>query len=115
MTLQPDDLGGEGVEEVGAELLSVPPPAFPEAAQGTGAYARVLVAVRVDDRGAVIETRIKSANLEGGGDAATLSAAFREAAQQAARKARFEPAQRNGKPVASWGELTFEFGKRPGG
>jgi eukaryotic-like serine/threonine-protein kinase len=123
VTLHSGDLGDDAGEDVGAQLVSVPAPAIPAAAQGTGSYARILVAVRVDTTGRVVDTKIKNAYMEDGATAAGvipdrptgLLTAFRDAAQEAARKARFEPAQKNGKPVASWGELTFEFGKKRGG
>jgi eukaryotic-like serine/threonine-protein kinase len=116
VTLHSGDLGEDDTEDVGAQLVSMAPPSMPEAAKGTGSYARILVAVRVDTTGKVVETRIKNSYMEDGSAAPTgLLPAFRDAAQEAARKAKFEPAQRNGKPVASWGELTFEFGKKRGG
>jgi len=125
LTLGAKDLIDDAGEDVGAQLLSMPSPEFPEVARGTGTYGRILVAVRIDESGNVTETRIKTAYVEEGVASsgtgpdppthASLSAAFREAAQQAARKARFEPAQKRGKPVASWGELNVEFGKKRGG
>jgi hypothetical protein len=109
--------------DVAPRFVSVPPPVIPAAARGTGSYARIRVAVRVDVLGAVIDTKVRNAYMEeGASPTATganpptgLLAAFREAAQDAARKAKFQPAQKNGQPVISWGELTFEFGKKPGG
>jgi serine/threonine-protein kinase len=116
VTLHSGDLGEDETEDVGAQLVSLPSPTMPDAAKGTGSYARILVAVRVDITGKVIDTRIKNSYMEEGSAAPQgLLPAFREAAQEAARKAKFDPAQRNGKPVASWGELTFEFGKKKSG
>jgi serine/threonine protein kinase len=107
--------------DVPARLLSAPSPAFPQAARGTGVYARILVAVHITESGAVSETRIKTAYVEDAAasqDASSIPnagvvAAFRAAAREAAREARFAPAQRNGVPVPTWGELTFEFGSKP--
>jgi serine/threonine protein kinase len=116
VTLHSGDLGEDDTEDIGAQLVSLPSPSMPDAAKGTGSYARILVAVRVDITGKVVETRIKNSYMEDGSAAPTgLLPVFRDAAQEAARKAKFEPAQKNGKPVASWGELTFEFGKKKSG
>jgi serine/threonine protein kinase len=122
VTLKKGDLEMEDLEDVEpARLLSVPPPVYPEVAKGTGSYARILVAVLVDESGAVTEVKVKSAYVEAGSSqgspsqqqTAPLSSAFRDAAMEAARQARFDPAMRNGKPVRMWGELNFEFGKKP--
>ena len=118
MTAQWEDAGERTQEkaETAARLLSVPTPTFPAAYKGTGTYARVLVAVRSDEIGKVVETRVKNTYVEDGTSALGPQAggpAFRDAAQEAASKARFQPALRNGQPVASWMDLTFEFGKRP--
>jgi serine/threonine protein kinase/outer membrane biosynthesis protein TonB len=107
--------------DVPVQLLSTPPPSFPEAARGTGTYARIIIAVLVDANGAVSDAKVKNAYVEEGSDVAPAAAgpslvtAFREAALAAARKARFEPASKDGEKVKSWGELKFEFGKKPGG
>jgi serine/threonine protein kinase len=122
LTLGSKDVTGDDPDVDPPQFLSAPTPVFPEAARGTHSYARIVVSVRVDEKGAVSEARIKEAYVEDGTpispnqppNPSPLISAFREAALEAARKARFEPASRNGAPVKAWGELKFEFGKKAG-
>ena len=99
-------LDGPGVEE--AQLTASPPPAYPPGLAGSGRSAQVVLEVLVDENGAVVEARVKSARVDGGG----ADAAFRQAALAAARKARFEPATKQGIPGKMWGELSYEFGPK---
>jgi protein TonB len=98
---------GPGVEDT--QLTTAPALIYPETLEGTGTYAMVSVAVLVDENGAVVDAKVKGAFVDGSG-----GAEFRKAALEAARKARFRPATKNGVPGKMWGELTFEFGtKKP--
>ena len=90
---------GPGAEA--AEPVDVPDAIYPAAARGTGKEPKVLLAVLVDEHGAVAEVRVKE------GDSSHLG--FNEAAVAAARKARFLAATRNGVPVRSWSELIIDF------
>jgi serine/threonine-protein kinase len=100
-------MAGPGVEDT--QLTTAPALIYPETLEGTGTYAMVSVAVLVDENGAVVDAKVKGAFVDGSG-----GAEFRKAALEAARKARFRPATKNGVPGKMWGELTFEFGtKKP--
>jgi protein TonB len=94
-------LAGPGVEE--AQLSSMPPPTYPPSLADSGRYAKVVLEVLVDENGAVVEARVKSASVD---------AEFRQAALAAARQARFEPATKNGIAGKMWGELGYEFGTK---
>jgi TonB family protein len=98
-------LAGPGVRE--AQAVSSSPAVYPESAQGSGTVAVVSVAVLVDENGAVVDAKVKGAYVDGSG-----GAEFRKAALEAARKARFEPATRDGIPGKMWGELRYEFGTK---
>jgi TonB family protein len=99
----PDDFESEAPEP-----LSVPTPAYPEAARGSGTYAAVTLAIRVDESGGVKDVRVERSVVEGSAPAAV----FETAALAAARRARFQPGRKRGSPVASWLQTTFEFGTR---
>ncbi|HXO21699.1 MAG TPA: TonB family protein [Thermoanaerobaculia bacterium] len=96
------DLLAPGPDVENAEVTSMPAPVYPEAARGTGTRAHVVLGVLVDEKGAVVEVKVKSIDTPGKG--------FEEAARAAALQTRFRPATRNGVPGRSWGELTFDFG-----
>jgi serine/threonine-protein kinase len=99
-------LDGPGVEE--AQLSESPAPAYPPGLAGSGRSAKVVLEVLVDENGAVVEARVKSATVDDG----SADAEFRKAALAAARKARFEPATKHGIPGKMWGELSYEFGPK---
>jgi eukaryotic-like serine/threonine-protein kinase len=92
--------------------VSMPVAPYPEAAFGSGAKARVLVSIQVNEKGEVTEARVASIAVEEGAETPAgvdLKALFREAALAAARRARFQPAMSDGRPVTYRGELTFSF------
>jgi len=99
-------LDGPGVEE--AQLTASPPPTYPPALSGSGRSASVVLEVLVDETGAVVEARVKSATVDDG----SADAAFRKAALAAARTARFAPATKHGIAGKMWGELSYEFGPK---
>ena len=75
--------------------------AYPAAARGSGRRANVRVGVLVDEEGKVMEAVLRER------DASDLG--FNEAALEAARKTRFQPATRDDIPGKMWTELIFEF------
>ena len=63
----------------------------------------------VDENGAVVDARVKSASVDDG----SADVEFREAALVAARQVPFEPATKN--DIAGkmwWGPIEYEFGKK---
>jgi TonB family protein len=88
-----------------AEPVDIPDAIYPAAARGSGRSAKVLLAILVDEKGNVAEVRVKE------GDSSHLG--FNEAAIEAARKARFLTATRNGVAVRSWSELMIDFVSPP--
>jgi protein TonB len=106
---RPSRLPADDAEIEDPRVISSPAPVYPEAARASGVYAMISVSVLVDETGKVIDAKVKGAFVDGGsgGD-------FRKAALDAAWKARFDPATRNGVPIKMLGELTYEFGtKKP--
>lgn len=91
--------GQPGVEP--PEVKDLPSYAYPEAAKGSGQTVSIGVEVLVDENGQVIEARVRK------GDSSGLG--FNEAALEAARKARFFPATRDGIAGKMWADLYFEF------
>lgn len=79
---------------------SVPRPQYPEAARSAGWQGEARVGVFVSETGEVLRVRIL--NTSGRTDAD-------QAALEAARSTRFEPAMRSGRPVQSEVAVTFEF------
>jgi serine/threonine-protein kinase len=109
ITIEKGDPASAGSEIEDARIISSPAAVYPESEIASGTYAMVSVSVLVDEKGAVVEAKIKGAYVDGG-----AGAEFRKAALTAARQARFAPATRNGQPMKMWGELTYEFGtKKP--
>lgn len=106
-------LAPEDFEVESPQPISIPAPAYPEAARGTGGgtpHAKVTVRILVDAKGGVKEATVGKAVVDGGGPAAP----FEQAALAAARQGRFQPGQRRGEPVEMEWEMTFEFGIPPG-
>ncbi len=91
---------GPGVEE--PVPLGLPRYAYPTAARGTGLRPDVRLALLVDERGRVIDARIREgAPPEDLGFAATALAA--------AKRISFQPATRHDKPGKMWTEVILEF------
>ena len=82
--------------------VSLPAPAYPEAAKRMRAAGTVVVEVVLDESGKVV-----SANATSG------PAILREAAVQAAMKARFSPTKLSGQPVKVSGVINYKFALLP--
>jgi TonB family protein len=102
------DLIMDGPAVEAAQFTASPPPTYPPTLAGSGRYAKVVLAVLVDENGAVVDARVESASVDDG----SSDAEFRKAALAAARQARFEPATKNGIAGKMWGELSYEFGTK---
>ena len=100
---QPSDLlkPGPGVEA--PVPLNFPRFNYPSAARGSGLRAdvRVRVALLVDERGKVIDARVR--------EGAPPDLGFAETAIDAARRIPFQPATRHDVPGKMWTELILEF------
>jgi TonB family protein len=98
---QPPDLlkPGPGVEE--PVPLSLPRFAYPSAARGTGVRADVRLALLVDERGKVIDARVR--------EGAPPNLGFAETALAAAKRISFQPATRHEVPGKMWTEMILEF------
>jgi protein TonB len=81
-------------------LIAMPSPSYPRVGRRMRMEATVVVRVRVSTRGRVIDA-------EPVGD--TVGYGFEDAALRAARKARFEPARRNGEPVVADTRIAVRF------
>jgi TonB family protein len=81
------------------KALQVPTPHYPNTARARRLSANVVVMALVDERGRVIQTRVDSGSF----------AFFNDAAVEAAKRATFQPATRQGVPGRSWARLTFKF------
>jgi protein TonB len=82
------------------KLASRLQPAYPAMAQRMRKEATVIVRVLVDESGHVTDTELKGSRAGFG---------FDEAAIQAARNARFQPATQNGSPIKMWVDLPIQF------
>ena len=98
---QPPDLlkPGPGVEE--PVPLALPRYSYPAAAHGTGLQVDVRVAVLVDEKGRVIDARVR--------EGAPPDLGFAETALAAAKKISFQPATRDEVPGKMWTEVILEF------
>jgi TonB family protein len=81
------------------KAIQVPTPSYPAAARARRLTANVVVMALVDERGRVIQTRIESGSFP----------FFNEAATDAAERATFKAATRQGVPGRSWARLSFKF------
>ena len=81
-----------------SRAIELPKPVYPEAARSAGIRGTVKVSVTVDERGNVTEAEA----IEGPKE-------LREAAVEAARRARFDPPRVHGAPIKIDGVLTYEF------
>jgi TonB family protein len=82
--------------------VSLPPPVYPDAAKRMRTQGVVTVEVILDESGKVL-----SANAKDG------PAILRDAAEQAARKARFTPTKLSGQPVKVSGVIQYKFSLVP--
>ena len=82
--------------------VSLPPPLYPEAAKRMRTQGVVIVSVILDETGKVV-----SANASGG------PTILRDAAVQAALKARFSPTKLSGQPVKVSGVINYKFSLVP--
>jgi protein TonB len=89
--------GDPGV--VCVKALQVPQPRYPAAARTRRLSGDVVVMALVDEQGRVVQARVDSPSF----------AFFNEAALDAARRATFQPATRQGVAGQSWARLTFKF------
>jgi TonB family protein len=98
---QPPDLlrPGPGIEE--PVPLEFPSYSYPAAAQGTGLQVDVRLALLVDERGRVIEARVR--------EGAPPDLGFAETALAVARQIAFQPATRYDIPGKMWTEVILEF------
>lgn len=98
---QPADLlkPGPGVEQ--PVPLDFPRYSYPAAARGTGLKADVKLAVLVDERGRVIDVRVR--------EGAPPDLGFAETAIAAAKRIPFQPASRHDVPGKMWTEVILEF------
>jgi protein TonB len=85
----------------GLAVLHRVDPIYPELARRARLQGPVVLLMTVDERGLPIQVQV----LEG-------APAFHEAALQAARQWRFEPARLEGRPVAASFRLTLKFSLR---
>ena len=90
---------GPGVEE--PVPLDLPRFNYPPAARGSGVRADVRVALLVDERGKVIDARVR--------EGAPPDLGFAETAIAAARRIPFQPATRHDVPGKMWTEMILEF------
>ena len=80
------------------KATSRPAPRYPAAAKAAGVSGTVVVNIEVDESGAVAKAEAASGPLM-----------LREAAEDAAREARFAPTRLNGRPIKVAGTLTYNF------
>jgi TonB family protein len=97
------DAGGSAATPVRGGILNgkathLPQPEYPPAARAANAEGTVTVQVVIDEAGNVVSAA-----------AMTGHPLLREAAEQAARQARFSPTLLSGQPVRVSGVLTYEF------
>ena len=83
-----------------ADYLQNPPPVYPRLSQRLREQGEVLLRVQVGMDGQPLEISLQQSSGH---------ARLDQAAQKAVTQWRFEPAQRNGKPVVAWVVVPFEF------
>ena len=91
--------GQKGVQA--PEIQALPSYSYPQAAKGSGKTVTIRLAVLVDENGQVIDARVREGDKSGLG--------FEEAALEAARKARYFPATRDGVAGKMWTDLELVF------
>lgn len=100
----PAFLGGPGVHDfsmTGLAVLRRVDPIYPDMARRARIQGLVVLMMKVDEWGQPVQVQV----LEG-------HPVFHEAAMQAARQWRFEPAQMDGRPVSAAFRLTLKFSLR---
>ncbi len=90
---------GPGV--VRPQLVSLPKPEYPPIARRLRVAGEVVVSVLVDETGRVVDSRLDKRVRQDVG--------LNEAALDAARRARFRPATKNGVRVKMWTTISFPF------
>ena len=96
------DLVQMGPGVVPARKLTMPNPRFPEIAKRANKTAVVAVSVLVDESGRPVDVQLRDAKKAGFG--------FDEAAVEAAKRASFSPATKNGVRVKMWINVAINFG-----
>jgi protein TonB len=91
---------GSAEPDRSASLVRMPKPKYPDESRQAGREGLVLLDMLIDERGRVASVRV----LQAPGDEALV-----EAAIAAARRARFEPATRLGRPVSQRVRLPIRF------
>lgn len=98
------------------KAISLPKPAYPEAARVDGAQGPVGVQVTIDEEGKVIEAQAEetfqmtnTSNENGDPIIKTVHPALREAAETAARAAKFSPTKLSGVPIKVTGRIVYNF------
>ena len=94
-------MGVHDFTAVGLAVLRQVDPIYPDFARRARIHGPVVLLMTVDEQGVPIQVQV----LEG-------HVVFHEAARQAARQWRFEPARMNGQPVAAVFRLTHKFSLR---
>jgi len=98
--VQVGDLVQVGPDVVAPKIVSQPEPRYPPAAQRLNRAATVDIKVLVDEKGRVIDSELLGAKAGFG---------FDESALDAARRAVFQPATKDGVRVKMWRTLRVNF------
>lgn len=96
--IPPEDKPAPKLEYVNAKLIDRPLPAYPAIGKAARASGKVQVEVRVDEKGDVISATAVSGH-----------AMLRQAAEAAAKGAKFSPAAVSGQATKTSATLTYEF------
>ena len=101
---------------VNGKAISLPKPIYPEALKGTGTEGAVAVNILIDQNGTIISAeadpydRRARKNADGtDADPVMVDPMLREAAENAARQARFAPTFLGGKGVQVKGQIIYNF------
>lgn len=96
--------------------ISLPKPPYPEEAKKDGAGGPVSVTVTIDEEGNVIEAKAAAqykvagtVNDNGEPEMKPIHPALREAAESAAKAAKFSPTKLSGQPVKVTGTILYNF------
>ena len=104
------------------KAVSLPKPEYPDAALKSGLKGAVGVEVTIDESGNVIfaQADLNEQRVKIGDDGSTMmelipiDLSLREAAENAARQARFSPTLLSGQPVRIKGKIVYNFGTPTG-